>query len=258
VIVAVAAAVALATPSRATLIDRWLHANPAHSRARLELVPPSASPAHAVPPNLSVLAQRELGRARRYQLAESSAPPAAQSWWEQLLDWLGDRWNRFWQALFARAHVGKEQAAGLSDLLLVVVGLVFIFVALRLMSNLQVERSAPRFGGEPLGEPPNPRSLYKRACSAASRGDYGGAVLLLFAATVALLDRRGAVESTGSATVGDLRRELRSHDAALIGPFDAVAGPFVERAYAERAIGEPQWNRARDAFALLLQDGAPP
>jgi hypothetical protein len=81
---------------------------------------------------------------------------------------------------------------------------------------------------------------------------------LLFAATVALLDRQGAVDGTASATVGDLRRELRAGNARLVGPFDAVAAPFVQEAYAERAVDEPQWHRARDAFATLLQEGAQP
>jgi hypothetical protein len=73
---------------------------------------------------------------------------------------------------------------------------------------------------------------------------------------VALLDRRGAADGTASATVGDLRRELRASDARLVAPFDAVAAPFVQEAYAERAVDEPQWHRARDAFATLLQEGA--
>ena len=75
---------------------------------------------------------------------------------------------------------------------------------------------------------------------------------------VALLDRQGAVDASASATVGDLRRELRAHNARLVAPFDAVAAPFVQEAYAERTVDEPQWHRARDAFAALLQEGAQP
>jgi hypothetical protein len=82
-------------------------------------------------------------------------------------------------------------------------------------------------------------------------GEYGTAALLLFGATVALLDGRGAVAASRSATVGDLRRELRARDAPLVAAFDAVAAPFVEKAYAERRVDEPQWHRARDAFVVL-------
>jgi hypothetical protein len=58
--------------------------------------------------------------------------------------------------------------------------------------------------------------------------------------------------------VGDLRRELRARNAALIVPFDEVAAPFVQKAYAEHAVEEPQWHRAHKAFAALLQAGAQP
>jgi hypothetical protein len=44
---------------------------------------------------------------------------------------------------------------------------------------------------------------------------------------------------------------LRAHDAPLIAAFDAVAAPFVQKAYAERSVDEPQWHRARDAFVIL-------
>jgi hypothetical protein len=59
--------------------------------------------------------------------------------------------------------------------------------------------------------------------------------------------------------VGDLRRELRAGDAALVPAFDAVAEPFVARAYAERAVDAPQWSRARaayDSFVALSSKGS--
>lgn len=257
-IVAVAATLALAAPSREALIERWLHANPTHTVARLESARQTALPAHA-PANLGVLAQRELGIAGRYRLAPPpSAAPPTEPWWWRALGWLADRWQQFLHAVFGRVHVGKEQAASIGDLLLFIIGLILLVVVVRLLRTIQLARSALRPNSEPLAEAPNPLSLYKRACNAASRGEYGNAALLLFGATVALLDLRGAVEAGRSATVGDLRRGLRARDAALIAPFDAVAAPFVARAYAERSVDEMQWNRARDAFDHLLQEGASP
>ncbi len=257
-IVAAAAMLALAAPSREGLIERWLRANAAHSAARLESAPRVALPVHA-PPNLGALARRELDIAGRYQLAEpSSAVAATQPWWLRVLRWLGDWWQRLWGAAFSRVHVGKQQAASIGDVLLLLIGLILLFVVVRLVGNLQLARSDLRRNTEPLTPAPNPLSLYGRACEAASRGAYGNAALLLFSATVALLDGRGAVEAGRSATVGDLRRELRAHDAALVEPFDAVAAPFVEKAYAERPVEQPQWNRARDAFDRLLKEGAAP
>lgn len=250
-IVAIVAAAALA-PSKDALIERWLRANRAHVITRL-------APAPAPPlstPDLRVLAQREFAVKGRYQLAESPLAAAGQPWWSQALHWIHKRWQRFWELVFARVRVGPQGAATLGDVLLVLVGILMIFVVVRLLRNLQVDRSRSGPRAAPLEEPPAPRALYEQACNAAGRGDYGAAALLLFVAMVALLDRQGAVDGTASATVGDLRRELRAGNARLVAPFDAVAAPFVQEAYAERAVDEPQWHRARDAFATLLQEGA--
>ncbi len=255
-IAAAAAALALAAPSREGLVERWLRANPAHSAARLETAPRVALPA---PANLDARARHELDIAGRYQLAKPSpASAATQPWWLRLLPWFADLWKRFWHTLFARVHVGKQQAASIGDVLLLLIGLILLFAVVRLVGNLQLARSDLRRSTESLTLAPNPLSLYRRACEAASRGEYGNAALLLFSATVALLDGRGAVEAGRSATVGDLRRELRAHNAALVEPFDAVTAPFVEKAYAERDVEQPQWNRARDAFDRLLKEGAAP
>lgn len=252
-IVAIAAAAAPA-PSKDALIERWLRANHAHVVVRLAPVP--APPSSA--PDLRALAYREFAVKGRYQLAEPPVAATAQAWWLQALHWIYQRWQRFWDLLFARVRIGPQGAASLGDVLLVLVGILLIFVVVRLLRNLQVERSRSGPRAAPFQEPPAPRTLYQQACNAAGRGDYGTAALLLFAAMVALLDRQGAVDGTASATVGDLRRELRAGNARLVAPFDAVAAPFVQEAYAERAVDEPQWHRARDAFAALLQEGAQP
>jgi hypothetical protein len=252
VIVAIAAAAALA-PSKDALIERWLRANHAHVVARLAPAPAPAASA----PDLRALAQREFAVTGRYQLAKP-AVAAAEPWWLQAWDWMHKRWQRFWEFLFARVRVGSQEAASLGDVLLVLVAVLMIVVVVRLLRNLQVERSQHAPPAAPLEEPPAPRRLYKQACNAAARGDFGTAALLLFAAMVALLERRGAVDASASATVGELRRELRARNARLVAAFDAVAAPFVQEAYAERAVAETQWHRARDAFATLLQEGAPP
>jgi hypothetical protein len=250
VIFAAAAAVGLAAPSREALIERWLHANRTHSAAHLETAS-NAPRAQAAPPDLNALAQRELATAGRYQLVAPAAVPATEPWWAGPWRWLSERWDRLWRAVFARAHVGRETAASIGDVLLVIVGLILLITVVRLLRNLQLVRSRSRVDAAPLAELPDPQSLYREACDAANRGEYGAAALLLFGATVTLLDGRGAVTASRSATVGDLRRELRARDAALIAPFDVVAAPFVQKAYAERRVDEPQWHRARDAFVIL-------
>lgn len=249
-IAAAAIVLALAAPSREALIGRWLQANRTHSVARLEAGPRTAPNAPAKLPDLQSLAQRELSVRGRYLIDNPPAPVVGEAWWQRAWDWIGDRWRHFWQALFGRARIGRAAAADVGDGLLILIGLLFLYIVIRVFVGVQLERSS-RVESAALADPPSPRGLYKRACSAASRGDYGAATLLLFAATVALLDRQGAVDAASSATVGDLRRSLRSHRASLVAPFDAVASPFVQRAYAERAVDESQWERARSAFENL-------
>ncbi len=249
--IAVAAmTLAIAAPSREALIGRWLAANRAHSIARLDAGPSVASSASVVP-DLQALARREFSTPGRYRLAHPPAATAGEAWWQRAWNWIADRWHSLWRALFGRARVSRAAAADIGDVLLVAVGVLFLYVVIRMLVAVQLERSAARVQTAPLREPPSPRGLYKRACVAANDGDYGAAALLLFAATVALLDRQGAIDAASSATVGDLRQRLRAHHSAFVAPFDAVSAPFVQRAYAERAVDEAQWQRARDAFEHL-------
>ncbi|HEY1866883.1 MAG TPA: DUF4129 domain-containing protein [Candidatus Cybelea sp.] len=233
---------------REALVRRWLSANHTHSIAKLNSAPAAKN---AVAPNLYDLAQRELNTPGRYQLAKPALPPAGEPWWLRVWDWLADRWQQFWSALFGHVHVGSAQAASIGDVLLVAVGMLLVYVLIRLLRDLQFARQSATAHVETLAEAPSPRVLYNDAVDAASRGDYGTAALLLFTAMVLLLDRRHAIALTKSATVGDLRRALRAGSGALVAPFDAVAGPFVQRAYAERPISETQWKSAQQAFVTL-------
>lgn len=149
-------------------------------------------------------------------------------------------------------HVGKEEAAGFGDVLLAIVGLALLVALVRLLRNLQLARSASRQKSEPLDEPSSPQALYNEACDLAARGEYGAAALVLFAATVALLVRQGVVDGMPSATVGDLLRQLRASDAGFAPEFNAVAAPFVQKAYADRPVHAAQWQRADSAFVALL------
>lgn len=251
--IAAALAVALTTPSREALAERWLRADRTHTEAALNSGPRAAAGQRNTTPDLQKLAERELGMPGRYQIANPPAP-ASEPWWVRPWRWVQDRWQRLWQATFGRVHihVGPQTAENIGDVILVLLGVLIIFVVVRLLLNLQLAREAARSSSVPLDELPSPRALYRAACDAASRGDYGAAALLLFAATVALLERRGDVESARSATVGDLRSELRARNVSIVVAFDAIAAPFVQRAYAERAVDERQWQDAREAFDGLL------
>jgi hypothetical protein len=232
---------------RETLLDRWRHANPAHLHRLLD-APQTAPEPRA---DLGALAQRELNVPGRYHLTTPRvATVRGEPWW--LRDWtrLHDWWSKLWRAIFAHAP-GRSTTLAIGDVLIALVAVLLIVVGIRLVRELQIERARSNRNAEALTELPDAQTLYRRACDAAARGDYGGAALLLFAATIALLDKRGAIALTSSATVGELRRELRARDAALLGPFDSVAAPFVQRAYADRPITSLEWEHAQKAFEAL-------
>ncbi len=234
--------------SRAALVARWLRANPAHHVAALE-IPRRGPVPHR---DLHSLAVHELATRGRYHLNLPPPTLPPEPWWVRPWNWLRARWDDLWRATAGRVHVSHGFAIVFGDVLLAVVLLGIAFVAYRLLREVAFKRAA-RVSAEPLASPPTARALYRRACEAAAGGEYGGAVLQLFAATIAQLERQGALAAKRSATVNELRRQLRRSDACLLAPFDAVAEPFVQRAYAERAVDAPQWERARNAFDALLQ-----
>ena len=253
-IVAIVAAAALA-PSKDALIERWLRANHAHLVARL--APAPAPPIS--PPNLWGLAQREFavkgqvptrqicrGRGCRTLVVASFALDV-----QALAAVLGSpvctrprraagsREPRRCAARtrrhpddFCRGALVKKSADRT---------LPIRVLGLRRCKNRRLRVLST---GRPAMRPAGAITAPRRSCSLLrwSRCSTGRVPWTLSA----------------SATVGDLRRELRAHNARLVAPFDAVAAPFVQEAYAERTVDEPQWHRARDAFATLLQEGAQP
>ncbi len=246
-ITALAAAIVLASP-RDRLVDRWLVANPAHRVASLAAPPGTVAP----PVDLRTLVARELAVPGRYRLAEIAPPPAHRPWWAGIWDWVYRQWVRIRNTLFARVHLSRSSAVVIGDALLVVATLVILMVLLHVLRNAGTARVRSRLRPAPEpAAPADPDALYAAACAAAGRGEYGLASLMLFAAAIAALDRRGIVRGERSATVGDLRREVRRGDESIVHAFDAVAAPFVLQAYAERSVTAPQWERARDAFTAL-------
>ncbi|HTX59117.1 MAG TPA: hypothetical protein VMH02_05515 [Verrucomicrobiae bacterium] len=252
------ACVALALPAsawaaaplaqRAALIARWeAQARPpaALRRALDATAPPSKAP------DLAAMAARELAAPGRYHLTEAPQRPRT-SWWARFWTWIAEQLRKLFSALFGRAHISRGGAAAIGDVLIALAAAVLLFAVWRLLAQLQFARERGRTSAEALAEPLDARAFFARAQAAASAGDLALASRLLFVAAVLALDLRGAVANDPSATVGDLRRALRARDAALLGAFDAVAGPFVCSAYAERPVAPSDWARARAAFFALL------
>jgi hypothetical protein len=253
--------------SSETLRQRWLDANRGaiakiHSpqeraSARKEFAAtlaranrPADMPATT---DLRAAAAAELAHPGRYQLADRLLKPREKTLWERFWQWVGDTWNRFWNAMFGRVHLGPNGSLAFGDVLLVLVGVALLFAIFRFLVNLQIERDARnRSAYQSLDVQRSAHALYARASSLAAQGAFGEAIRALFAAAVVALDLRGVMHDDVSATVGDMRRELRARDASLAPSFDRVAREFVAAAYAEQPMKAQDWERAREGYAALV------
>ena len=182
------------------------------------------------------------------------APPRAvrRSWLEMLFGWLADRYTQFVHALSAHLHVGARGLSLAGDVIIVACVIVLGVVAARLLIALQLERSRAS-EAVPLGSGRSAFALSQSAAAAAASGEYNRAVRLLFAAAVTLLDLRGVLHDDASATIDELRRELRARNAAADAPFAEIATVYAATAYAERPADSVSWERARARYDELMK-----
>jgi hypothetical protein len=220
------------------------------------VVSPSPAPlrdAVVVPPiDPALAAQRELQTPLRYRLAGAQAPPD-QNWWAQLWRWFWDRWEAFLKALERNVRIGSAGRVAIGDVLLVVVGSALVFLVVRLLSSMVFAPAPAGATYSAIASRKSAQALLMQATEAAERGEYGRAIRLLFISAVALLDLRGVLRDDESATVGQLRRELRGRGSAIEPAFADLARAFTATAYAERAADGESWRSARTAYEQLAR-----
>jgi len=203
------------------------------------------------PPHDIVRAVRdELATPGRYQL-HASAAPAQRSWLETAIRWIGDAFDKFEHALAARIHIGPTGAGILGNVLVFGSLAVIAVIAARFLVSMQIERGD--YTAAPLVPARSALALSRAASEAASSGDFVRAIRLLFAAAVVMLDLRGVVEDEESATINDLRRELRARRGDAEAPFAAIARAYTAAAYAETRVDEDVWREASAAYARLAE-----
>lgn len=249
---AVLAVVLTTSAERDALTSRWTHAAHAGVPANRRLQQ-GAPPSQDTLARLHPLAVEELSVPGRYHLRDAVAAPRAKTWWERLMDWLGDRWNALINALFGRARVNPKVAGAVGDIVIALLVLAVAAAAVRIV--VVYGRRSRRAGSvRALAPDADAATLYAMAAKRADRGEFAAASQLLFRATLALLDVRGTLRDDASATVGEIRRRLPARD--VVSAFDAIARLFVAGTYAERPLDAAQWERARDAYLALAQDPA--
>ena len=212
--------------------------------ARVRTPGPSVLPRSAP----RAVAASELAFPGRYDLRDRSMSAATKTAWQRFTDWVGDRLNALWKALFGNVHLGRTGAIVGGDIALILLVIGLIAVLVRVFISMQVDRSRRGGTSTPLERRASARALYLQACAFALEGAYEAAVQRLFLAALTALDLRGVLRENASATVGDIRRVLRSRDSGLVAAFDAVAAPFVDATYAETSIVAARWMQAKDAY----------
>jgi hypothetical protein len=216
--------------------------------ARMRAAARAASP----PPGLRAAAARELASGA-YDLTPRIVRPAEKSAWDRFWDWFWRQWDRIWKATGARVRLGSAALNAIGWVLLAAAFGALVYLAVRLVGALQFDRERRRGHSSPLEAARSARVLYAQALALARDGAYAQAARLLFVAAVTALDLRGLMRDDASATVGELRRALRARDAAMLPPFDEIAGPFVAAAYAERDIAQTEWERALAGYHRLVR-----
>lgn len=205
------------------------------------------------PRDPGTLARAILADTARYHLTQPQLRERPKNWLERAWDWVALQWSRLMGSLLGNLRVSAKTGSVLGAVLLFVLGATVLGAIARTLAALArgtVARapvaSSPRL--------PDARELYERSVEAAERKALTQALEILFSAAVASLAERGVTRYGSGATVGDLRRELRVRDPALVATFDAIAGPFTSAVYAQRPPGDADWKRAREAFLALWSE----
>jgi hypothetical protein len=205
------------------------------------------------PVNIVRAVRAELAVPGRYQLALGGA--RHRSLFDEILQWLWDRWADFFRALTSHIKIGPQGTSLIGDAVVVLCVVAIAAIAAHLLTQLQYERGRRdrAIGLEPAR---SAHALAAVASAAARDGDFARAIRLTFIAAVTLLDLRGVVRDERSATINELRRALHERDNDLDGPFAEISQLYTAAAYAQSPAGPEAWQRARAAYDELLA-GAP-
>lgn len=203
-------------------------------------------------PNAEALAAKILANHRVFVFGEVQKPPP-KTWWDRFKDWLGERWNTAFKALFARVHLSGVASVAIGDVLLAISMLVFLGLLARVVWLYGRRSPGARGAVHGLDSAADPAQLAGRAAAAAGRGDYTLAVSLLFAAAVVVLHASGAFAGEPSETVGEMRRSVRSTHARFAPDFDELAHALTLSVYADARIDAQDYERARAAYDALVR-----
>lgn len=177
--------------------------------------------------------------------------PPSRTWWDVPWQWLLDRLNDLGTALGKNVHLSKGASIAIGDVLIAVVALGLVAVIVILLRNAM--RAQEAAGDAPASPRAAAEEFLTRSLHAANSGDFSSAVVLLFLASLRLLDVRGVVADDPSFTVNECRREVRRRASAASAPFDVLARAFTAALYAGLPADAESWLAARAAYDAIAR-----
>jgi hypothetical protein len=204
-----------------------------------------------MPPHDIVRAVRdELATPGLYHLYASPAA-VRHSWFWILMQWLIDRLLAFERALASHVKIGRDATSILGDAIVLLCVIAVAAAVAHMLMSLQSE-GRRRAAVTPLASRRSAQAIAHQASQVAASGEYAKATRLLFNAAVAMLDVRGIVRDDESATVNELRRQLRQRAPDDEREFAEIARFYSAAAYAEYPLDADAWTRAMDAYQTLV------
>lgn len=182
---------------------------------------------------------------RQPRFRHAVEPPAPQSWWERLTDWLGTLWHRLIAPL-QHLRGGERIADVLGTIVLVAVLAAIVTIAIRYARRTSRPRAArAAYVADAPAETLDAAALRARAANAAEAGRFRDAAALLWTSALRALDERGRVRYDAARTPGEWRRAVRDPD------FDALARDAVAALFAGTADAALV-GRMSDAYDRVL------
>ncbi|MCK9878806.1 DUF4129 domain-containing protein [Frankia sp. Ag45/Mut15] len=130
------------------------------------------------------------------------------SWWNRVLNWIGDRVVDLWSWLFPRGDTGGSHAPGLGALSLVIVAVIVLGAARWWLGPLRRTAAARRAAPDELASARTATQLRAEADQQAAAGQYALAMRSRLRAIVRMLTDKGVLEPRPGRTAGELVGEV--------------------------------------------------
>lgn len=186
-----------------------------------------------------------------YHVAKTTPAKEPQpSLFDRILQWIFDKIGELFERLASVTQGAPILGTVLAYAILAAAIVALAFVAYRVARRFTARRTPMGGGiGDPLPPEANADELFGFALSLARAGHAAQAIALAYQAALVLLDRSDRVTYDASRTAGEYRRLVSRKAPAVASFFDSLARIFTVAAFAEKRLGDDDWQRAASAFS---------